>query len=85
MSSEEYIPFSVPDIGSDEVAEVTDAVLSGWITSGPRCAEFETRFREYVGSEHALAVNSCTAALHLALAGLVAFVLGKCSVEGVTA
>ena len=70
MSQAEYIPFAVPDIGDDEIAAVVEALRSGWITSGPRTAQFEQQFREYVGAIHALAVNSCTAGLHLALAAL---------------
>ena len=44
-----------------------DALKSGWITTGPKTKEFERRFAEYVGASHAIAVNSCTAAMHLAL------------------
>jgi dTDP-4-amino-4,6-dideoxygalactose transaminase len=66
----EYIPVGVPDIGEEEIAEVVAALRSGWITSGPRAAQFEKEFRAYVGAPHALAVNSCTAGLHLALAAL---------------
>jgi dTDP-4-amino-4,6-dideoxygalactose transaminase len=54
----------------EEIAEVAAALRSGWITSGPRVAQFEREFREYTGAAHALAVNSCTAGLHLALAAL---------------
>ncbi len=64
------IPFHVPEIGRREIDEVADTLRSGWITTGPKTARFETEFREYVASRHALAVNSCTAGLHLALAGL---------------
>ena len=66
----EYIPFALPDIGDEEIAEVVAALRSGWITSGPRVAQFEREFREYTGAAHALAVNSCTAGLHLALRAL---------------
>jgi dTDP-4-amino-4,6-dideoxygalactose transaminase len=51
-----------------EIAAVTDVLKSGWITTGERTAEFERRFAEYVGASHAVALNSCTAALHIALA-----------------
>lgn len=61
------IPFFVPDITEREIESVVEALRSGWLTSGPRMAEFERRFAERVKTEHALAVNSCTAALHLAL------------------
>jgi dTDP-4-amino-4,6-dideoxygalactose transaminase len=64
------IPFHVPTIGDEEIGEVAATLRSGWLTSGPRTARFEQDFREYVGARHALAVNSCTAGLHLALAAL---------------
>lgn len=64
----EFLPFSQPDIGQAEIDEVVDALRSGWITTGPKTKEFERRFAEYVGARHAIAVNSCTAALHIALA-----------------
>jgi dTDP-4-amino-4,6-dideoxygalactose transaminase len=63
-----FIPFHVPSIGVEEIEEVVDALKSGWLTTGPKTAAFEKKFREYVGSQHALAVNSCTAGLHLAMA-----------------
>jgi len=63
-----FLPFSQPDIGQAEIDEVVDTLLSGWITTGPKTKEFERRFAEYVGARHAIAVNSCTAALHVALA-----------------
>lgn len=65
-----FIPFHVPSIGEDEITEVTATLRSGWLTTGPRTARFETEFAAYTGSKYALAVNSCTAALHLALVGL---------------
>ena len=61
------VPFSRPDIGEEEIAAMTDAVRSGWLTMGPRTQEFEKSFAEWAGAPHAVAVNSCTAALHLAL------------------
>ena len=69
-SQTKYVPFALPDIGEEEIAEVVAALRSGWITSGPRVAQFEREFREYTGAAHALAVNSCTAGLHLALTAL---------------
>lgn len=66
----ERIPFNVPDIGNEEIAEVVETLRSGWITSGPRTARFEREFCEYTGAAYALAVNSCTSGLHLALAAL---------------
>jgi len=67
---EEFLPFCLPDIGGDEIEEVVQVLRSGWITTGPRTQEFERRFAEYVGARHAIAVSSCTAALHIALAAI---------------
>jgi len=61
------IPVARPDMGDDEVALVAETIRSGWITQGPRVAEFERAFAERVGAAHAVAVSSCTTALHLAL------------------
>lgn len=66
----EFIPFALPDIGDAEVAEVTDALRSNWITTGPRVKAFEGAFAKAVGGKHGIAVNSCTAGLHLALEAL---------------
>jgi dTDP-4-amino-4,6-dideoxygalactose transaminase len=65
---QEFIPFDRPDIGEEEIAAVSAVLRSGWITTGPKTKAFEQRFAEYVGAEHALAVNSGTAAMHIALA-----------------
>ena len=65
-----FLPFNQPDIGQAEIDEVVDTLRSGWITTGPKTKEFERRFAEYVGVPYAVAVNSCTAALHLALKAL---------------
>ncbi len=62
-----FIVFGRPDIQEPEIEEVVAVLRSGWIGTGPRVAEFERRFAKYVGAGDALAVNSCTAALHLAL------------------
>jgi dTDP-4-amino-4,6-dideoxygalactose transaminase len=70
MKSVEFLPFSRPDIGEEEIAEAVETLKSGWLTTGPRTAAFEKEFRAYAGSSYALAVNSCTAGLHLALAAL---------------
>ncbi|MDR3289053.1 MAG: DegT/DnrJ/EryC1/StrS family aminotransferase [Peptococcaceae bacterium] len=64
---EEFLPYNLPLIEEDDIAEVVDSLKSNWITKGPKTAEFEKRFAAYVGAEHAIAVNSCTAALHLSL------------------
>jgi UDP-4-amino-4,6-dideoxy-N-acetyl-beta-L-altrosamine transaminase len=63
-----FLPFSLPDIGEAEIDEVADTLRSGWITTGPKTKRFEDEFCRYSGSKHAIAVNSCTAALHIALA-----------------
>src|SRR2546425_488855 len=61
------LPFFRPSIGEEEIAEVVACLRSGWLTTGPVARELEERFAEYVGAKQAVAVNSCTAALHLAL------------------
>jgi dTDP-4-amino-4,6-dideoxygalactose transaminase len=63
-----FVPFHLPSIGEEEIAEVAAVLRSGWLTTGPRTARFESEFATFVNSSHALAVNSCTAGLHLALA-----------------
>ncbi len=64
------IPFHRPLIDDDDIAQVTECLRSGWLTTGQRALEFEKKFAEYIGARHAIAVNSCTAAMHLALAAL---------------
>lgn len=64
---EDFIPFHLPEIGDEEVNSVVDTLRSGWLTTGAKAKAFETDFGAYVGASHAVAVNSCTAALHLAL------------------
>jgi len=61
------IPFAPPSIGPEEIAEVVATLESGWLSTGPRVAEFEAAFAQYAGARFAVAVNSCTAALHLSL------------------
>ena len=63
----DYLVFGRPCIGEEEIEEVVDTLRSRWIGTGPRTAGFEREFAEYVGAAHAVAVNSCTAGLHLAL------------------
>lgn len=70
MMRSSYIPFHVPIIGEEEINEVVETLRSGWLTTGPRTAKFESDFKDYLGCKYALAVNSCTAGLHLALAAL---------------
>jgi perosamine synthetase len=64
------VPFFRPDIGEGEIGEVVDVLRSGWLTTGPRVRRFESEFASGVGASHAVAVNSCTAALHLAIEAL---------------
>jgi perosamine synthetase len=63
----EFIPFHKPAIGEDEVRSVVETLRSGWLTTGSKVKSFEEDFAKYVGSKYAIAVNSGTAALHLAL------------------
>jgi len=70
MSRAQFLPFALPSIGEEEIAEVVDSLKSGWVTTGPKTKRFEEQFKEYVGSKHAVAVNSCTAGLHIALTAL---------------
>lgn len=62
-----FLPFALPEIGEEEIAEVVDTMLSGWLTTGPKTKRFEELFASYVGSKNGIAVNSGTAGLHLAL------------------
>ena len=61
------VAFARPDLDDLEIDSVVAALRSGWLTTGPRTAEFERRFAEYTDARHAVAVSSCSAALHLAL------------------
>ena len=63
----EFLPFALPLIGEDEIAEVVDTLRSGWLTTGKKTITFETDFADFVGASNALAVNSATSGLHLAL------------------
>ena len=67
---QDFLPFARPSIGEDEIREVVDTLRSGWLTTGPRVKAFEEAFCAYTGAPHAVAVNSCTAALHLSLLGM---------------
>lgn len=62
-----FLPFALPDLDGSELAEITETLASGWVTTGPKVRQFEAAFAEAVGARHAVAVNSCTAAMHLAL------------------
>lgn len=61
------IPFHRPSIGEEEIAAVVDTLRSGWLSSGPKVKQFEEAFAQNLNVKHAIAVNSCTAALHLSL------------------
>jgi perosamine synthetase len=64
---ETFLRFAVPDVDEAEIAEVAAVLRAGWLTSGPKVTRFETEFAARVGAKHAVAVNSCTAAMHLSL------------------
>ncbi|KAB2868029.1 MAG: DegT/DnrJ/EryC1/StrS aminotransferase family protein [Burkholderiaceae bacterium] len=70
--SKPFLPFAMPDIGDEEIAEVVDTLRSGWVTTGPKAKRFEADFAAFLGdaSLHCIAVNSATAGLHLALEAL---------------
>ncbi|WP_272496328.1 DegT/DnrJ/EryC1/StrS family aminotransferase [Nocardioides sp. B-3] len=67
MSSSDFIPFALPDIGEEEIAAVVATLRSGWLTTGPNAKAFEEEFAANLGGGVAIAVNSATAGLHLAL------------------
>lgn len=71
-----FLPFALPEIGEEEIAEVVSALRSGWVTTGPKARQFESDFSAWLGSGvEAIAVNSATAGLHL---GLEALRIGPC-------
>jgi dTDP-4-amino-4,6-dideoxygalactose transaminase len=65
--NESFLPFSLPDIGQEEIDEVADTLRSGWLTNGPKTRAFEQAFLDITGTKEAVALSSCTAGLHLAL------------------
>jgi len=67
LTGYKMIPISKPQLGNEEANAASNVVLSGWVTQGPKVKEFEDSFKKYVQSKFAIAVSSCTAALHLAL------------------
>jgi dTDP-4-amino-4,6-dideoxygalactose transaminase len=67
VQPETGVRFATPAIGDDEVNEVVATLRSGWLSTGPRVHAFERAFAEYIGVPHAVALNSCTAALHLSM------------------
>jgi len=70
MSCVPFLRFNTPDIGEEEVEQVVETLRGGWLTTGEKTARFERSFAAYTRAQHAQAVNSCTAGLHLALAAL---------------
>ena len=64
-----FLPFALPDTGEEEIAQIAEALRSGWVTTGPKAKQFENDFASFLGDErlHCMAVNSATAGLHLAL------------------
>ena len=62
-----FLPFALPHITQAEIDEVVDTLRSGWLTTGPKTKRFEREFAERIGAPYAVAVNSATAAMHLAL------------------
>jgi len=76
MTTAPFLPYALPEIGEEEIAEVVDALRSGWVTTGPKTRRFEQDFSAFLGAGdaddklHAVAVNSATAGLHLALEAL---------------
>ncbi|WP_346938350.1 DegT/DnrJ/EryC1/StrS aminotransferase family protein [uncultured Clostridium sp.] len=64
---ETFLPYAVPLIDDEDINEVVETLKSGWVAKGPRTIEFEKRFAEYTGAKYAIAMNSATAALHIAL------------------
>jgi dTDP-4-amino-4,6-dideoxygalactose transaminase len=70
-SKSDFIPYSLPDIGGEEINEVVNTLSSGWITTGHKTSQFESEFEDFIGGEvRAIAVNSATAGLHLGLEAL---------------
>ena len=67
MKKKISIPFHKIQVSDSEIEAVVEVMKSGWLTMGPKTIEFENQFKEYVGSNHAISMNSATAALHLAL------------------
>src|SRR5689334_9711770 len=65
-----FLPFSPPSITEEEIEAVVDTLRSNWITTGPKTQRFEQVFAEFIGAQKALALNSCTGGLHVALAAL---------------
>ncbi|MBI3369914.1 MAG: DegT/DnrJ/EryC1/StrS family aminotransferase, partial [Burkholderiales bacterium] len=64
--TEAFLPFALPEIGEEEIAEVVDTLRSGWVTTGPKAKRFAADFAAFLGdaSLHCISVNSATAGLH---------------------
>lgn len=67
MARSEFLPFALPDVDNSELELMKEALFSGWVTTGQKAKQFEKEFAAFVGAPFAVAVNSCTAAMHLAL------------------
>ena len=67
ISNEQHVPFHRASVGKEEADAVSEVIRSGWMTMGPKTFEFEKEFAKYVGAQHAIAVSTGTAALHLSL------------------
>ncbi|HQR16610.1 MAG TPA: DegT/DnrJ/EryC1/StrS family aminotransferase, partial [Nitrospira sp.] len=65
-----FVPFHLPAIEDEEISAVVETLRSGWLTTGQKVRQFEEHFAAQVGAEYAVATNSCTAALHVALEAL---------------
>jgi dTDP-4-amino-4,6-dideoxygalactose transaminase len=70
MTAEPFLPFYKPLIAREELAQLVEAVESGWLTTGPKTLQFEAAIAHYVGAQFAVGLNSCTAAMHLALVAM---------------
>lgn len=66
----DFLPYALPMIGDEEIAEVVDSLRSGWVTTGPKTHRFENELRGYLHASNVIAVSSCTAGLHIALRAL---------------
>src|SRR5258706_3011758 len=64
------VPITKPALGEEEARAPYESIKSGWVTQGPKVAEFERAVAEYVGAKHGIATTSCTTGLHLALASI---------------
>ena len=66
----DFLPFSRPSMGAEEIAALQDVLMSGWITTGPKNQELEDAFCQLTGNQHAIAVCSATAGMHVTLMAL---------------